>query len=334
MSEQNADSSLFSSNFLGAFPTLATKTELNLQIVKDVAEFYRARAKIEDEYAKKLAALYKNPPGAGGGFFGSKEPPIMKEYKSLKESFNSVSEKGLKTAEAHQEIANKINNDVCKTLDTFVKVKSNDRAKLVMDGQKQLKSLADSKANVQKAKSEYEKFSKETDLAKEALLKAEKDEKAAPDNKKFPPITKKASEKYIQTREKAKSLEVVYQSAVKKFNEDLDSHKSEKLPTIISSVQKWEEERWNLILASIQNYKNAQENISETYSKNISEINTEANLSDDFTEYSDVNKKADAEEHLEFVAFKSKFEEDNKPEEKPTEEKKEEAPKEEEKMQK
>jgi len=112
--------SKFAEELLAAFPALVTKTEVGLQVVKDLAEFYRNRAKIEDEYAKKLAALYKSPPGAG---FFSKDPAVTKEYKSLKESILAILEKGNKISNSHQEFSNKINNDICKSLDNWVRTR-------------------------------------------------------------------------------------------------------------------------------------------------------------------------------------------------------------------
>jgi len=323
---QNATSK-WSEELSNAFPSIATKTEAGLQVVKDISEFYKARAKIESDYAKQLATLYKSPPGAG---FFTKEPAITKEYRTLRESLLAILEKGTKISDSHQEFANKINTDVCKSLDNWVKNKTNDRTKIVADGQKYLQNVSAAKANVAKAKAEYERIMKETDSAKEKLIKAEKDESSQPDNKKLPPITKKASQTWIQSREKAKSLESSYQAAVKNANEELEAFRSERMPTIVENLQKWEEERWNTLLASVKALKLAQESVPvllEQHNKDLITNYEAANIEEDFREFIETNKKPDIDESFEFISFKSKYEDEEEEEEKkqtPVEERKQE----------
>jgi len=307
--------SKFAEELLPAFPALVTKTEVGLQVVKDLAEFYRNRAKIEDEYAKKLAALYKSPPGAG---FFSKDPAVTKEYKSLKESILAILEKGNKISNSHQEFANKVNNDICKTLDNWVKNKTNERTKILGEGQKHLKTVSDAKANVVKHKSEYEKLMKAADVAKEQLMKAEKDEINQPDNKKLAPITKKASTNLIQAKDKAKQQEQTYQSAVKKANEEVEATRKERLPAVLENVQKWDEDRWNTLLASVKQLKTLQDavpSVIETQNKDLADVYESANIEADIREFIDANKKAtETEETIEFVAYKSKYEDEEKKE--------------------
>jgi len=307
--------SKFAEELLAAFPALVTKTEVGLQVVKDLAEFYRNRAKIEDEYAKKLAALYKSPPGAG---FFSKDPAVTKEYKSLKESILAILEKGNKISNSHQEFSNKINNDICKSLDNWVKNKTNERTKILGEGQKHLKTVADAKANVVKHKAEYEKLMKAADVAKEQLMKAEKDETSQPDNKKLPPITKKASTNLIQAKDKAKQQEQAYQSAVKKANEEVEATRKERLPAVLENVQKWDEDRWNTLLASVKQLKTFQDavpSVIETQNKDFADVYESANIEADIREYIDANKKAtETEETFEFVAYKSKYKDEEKKE--------------------
>jgi len=322
--------SKWSGELLGVFPTAVGKTEAGLQVVKDISEFLRARAKIEDAYAKQLAALYKTPPGAG---FFTKEPAITKEYKTLREALLAILEKGNRISDAHQEFANKINNDVCKNLDTWVKNKTNDRVKAVADGQKHVQNFVAAKANVARAKAEYERLMKETDSAKEKLIKAEKDETTQPDNKKLPPITKKASQTWIQCRDKAKIQETSYQAAVKKANEESEAYRSERMPSSLENLQKWEEDRWNTLLSSVKALKLVQEAVPVVLEQQTKDliINYEgANIEEDFRDFIDANKKPEVEETFEFVAFKSKYEDEEEKKEveekrAPVEEKKQES---------
>jgi len=312
--EQNAISK-FSEEILNAFPAAAAKTEAGLQVCKDIVEFYRARAKLEDEYAKKLATLCKTPPGAG---FFTKEPAITKEYKTLKESLMAILEKEVKISDAHQDFANKINNEICKSLDNLVKNKTNERTKILGEGQKHLKNVADAKAAVKRNKEEYEKLMKAADLAKEQLLKAEKDEVNQPENKKLPPITKKAQQTFVQAKDKAKAQETAYQNAVKKVNEEIETARNERMPTVFDSIQKWEEERWNTLLQSMRTFRSLQEvvpNVLDQQVKDLASVYANASIEDDFREFIEANKKgAEPEESFEFVPYKSKFENEEKKE--------------------
>jgi len=288
-----------------------TKTEIGLQVVKDITEFYRARAKIEDEYAKKLAALYKSPPGAG---LFTKDPPVTKEYKTLKEALLAILDKGTKMSVAHQEFANKINQDTCKVLDNWVKNKTNDRTKILTEGQKHLKTVSDAKAAVARHKAEYEKLMKAADAAKEQVLKSEKDEINQPENKKIPPITKKLQQNFTQAKEKAKQQETLYQAAVKKANDDIEANRAERMPAVLESVQKWEEDRWNTLLSSIRQIQTFQATVPSTlepHNKELGDVVDNASLENDFREFIDANAKTtETEEPFEFIQYKSKFEEE------------------------
>lgn len=322
--DQQTCSLKFSQELTDQFDVVVGKTENGLQVAKDVAEFYRSRAKIEEEYAKKLAALYKSPPGAG---FFNKDPAIKKEYQTLRDAVLGILEKGTKSSDVHQEFSNKINNEVCKALDTWIKTKTNDRAKIVAEGQKHSKIVGDAKGNAAKAKDNYEKLMKQLDAAIDTLKKAEKDELAAPDNKKLPPLTKKAGQAVEQLREKSKAADSAYQSAVTKANEEITSFRNEKMPIVLDNLQALEEERWNIVLNSVRQFKSAQEVVPTGLSEFTEELNgiaEVASIEGDFTEFINSNKKdKEADALLEYAPFKSKHE-DEVQAEKPKEEKAEE----------
>jgi len=311
--EQKTAVSKWSEELLGAFTPVVNKTEEGLQVVKDISEFFKARAKLEEEYAKKLSTLYKTPPGTG---FFTKETAISKEHKTLKEALLGMLDKGVKSSEAHQEFANKLNTDICKNLDNWIKNKTIDRQKVITDGQKHIKGANDAKVNVARAKAEYERLMKEADTAKEQLLKAEKDESSQPDNKKLPPITKKAAEKLSLSRTKSKAQEVVYQNLVTKTNEELESHRVEKMPVIHEALQKWEEDRWNTLLNSVKMYKLLQEvvpQILDQQAKDLVSNYETADIEADFRDFINANKKDEislTDENVEFIPFKSRYPDD------------------------
>jgi len=246
---------------------------------------------------------------------------VTKESKTLKEALLAILEKGTKMSNAHQEFANKINQEMCKTLDNWVKNKTNDRAKFVGEGQKHLKVVGDAKAAVAKHKGEYEKLMKAADVAREQLIKAEKDEVAQPDNKKLPPITKKLQQGSTQAKDKAKQQETSYQAAVKKANEEMEANRAERMPAILESAQKWEEERWNALLTSVKQLKALQAvvpSVLDTQIKELGEVIETANIENDFRDFIDTNAKpTETDEPFEFVLYKSKFEEEEEKKELP-----------------
>jgi len=162
---------------------------------------------------KKNIDFFKTLPGSG---IFSGTPTIIKEQTSLKSTFMSILEKGVVQADSHIQFANKINNDIVKVLEEWIKVNDNERKKIANDGLKAKKTLEDQIANVARTKDNYEKLMKGSELLKDALVKCEKDEVNQPDNKKFKDNTKRASEAYNQSVEKGKKAEDEYQTAVKK----------------------------------------------------------------------------------------------------------------------
>jgi len=299
----------FSEELLNSFDAVNTKSELGLQIVKDMVEFYKKRASVEESYAKALSGLHKTLPGSG---LFTKDAPIQKEMKTLRVALLGTNEVGLKVAEQHQDLCNKILNDVCKQLEAWIKTKDAERKKISGEGQKHIKTVNDAKGAVVKNRENCDKLVKEADKAKEALMAAEKAEINQPDNKKLQPVTRKASHNHIQAVEKAKAADQVYQQSVKKANEELDSFRKEKMPAVLEQFQKWEEDRWNTLLASVRTYKNLYMAvpgvISDYIGKDLNGLIDNAKIDEDLTEFVKATKKEEKVEVIEYTPIKSKYE--------------------------
>lgn len=303
-----SDSKKFSQELVYNFNNLVARSELSFQIIKDVCEFLKKRAEIEAEYAKKLNQHYKTLPGAG---VFVKEPPFVKETKTLKDALQGISDKGIQVSDQHLEVSNKIMNDICKVLDTWMKTKDPERKKIIGEGQKLLKSLADAKSNVQKNRANYEKLWKDSDIAKDGLLKSEKDQVNQPENKKLEAITKKASENYNSALTKAKASDSAYRTSVDKTNEELNSFSTDKMPALLEQFQQLEQDRWNTLLGIVKSFKSIQESLPTVIQKEVDELQTvidSANFENDIAELITSAKKEKDEDKLEFVAFKSKHE--------------------------
>jgi len=287
------------------FDHVSVKTEKGLQVTRDITDFLKKRAELEQDYAKKLAALCKTAPGAG---FLSKDTLVEKETKTLKAALLSIQEEGLKTSNHHQDFATKITNDVVKPLETFIKAKDVERKKVVADGQKRIKTLADSKSAADKAKEAYLKASKEAEAATEAHEKAQKDLNGAPDNKKFQEAEKRAQQKVGPLTEKAKTAEQAYQKAVEAANETITKTYGEHLPPILDSLQTLEEERYTTLKNVLQEYHTGQKAVPQgldercaDIEKAIGNLDTDADLS----EFVEAHKSAVTEPELvKFVPYK------------------------------
>jgi len=174
-----------------------------------------------------------------------------------------------------------------------------------------------------KNRQNYEKLMKESDLAKDAFIKAEKDEINQPEKKNLQAVTKKASQNYNQITEKAKAAEGLYKSSTQKTNEDIDSFKKDKMPSVLEQFQKYEEDRWATLLNVVKTFKGFEENLPSSYEKYSKDLETAIDAADmhaDFKELVETFKKDKEEEKVEFVQFKSKHEaEPEKPKSTPEE---------------
>jgi len=209
-----------------------------------VTEFIKKRVALEAEYAKKLQELCKAVPGSG---LFSKSAPIDKESKTLKAAFLSWQEEGAKIAVHHLDFANKVNTDIVKPLETFIKTKEPERKKSIVEGQKRLKVYIDAKGNLDKSKDVYLKTMKEAEQATEAHEKAKTDLENGSEAKKkqLGDNEKRAGQKATQLTEKGKATETAYQKAVDTANDVAKETFGTHLPPVLDALQALEEERYN-----------------------------------------------------------------------------------------
>jgi len=97
------------------------------------------------------------------------------------------------------------------------------------------------------------------------------------------------------------------------------------MPPILDQLEKWDEERWNLLLNAVKSFTTTQDSIPGAISKQLEEINSlvhSANIQTDFQEFVEATDKKNKEESLEFIPYKSKHGEgslDTSKQEKPVE---------------
>jgi len=262
----------FSEDLWDALDHVVQKSEVGTQVVKDISEFLKKRAELEAEYGKRLAALCKVPPG-GGGFFGKAgEAPVNKDSKTIRTAIISIQEEGARIANVHIEFSNKILAETVKPLEAFVKAKDLERKKLIAEGQKRNKALADAKAAVDKTKDTYGKAGKEADAAVEAHEKAQKDLFGDSENKKFKESEKRAVAKVQPAQDKHKASESAYQKAVDSANEIQGKSFSEYLPPILDGLQQYEEERFQQLRTSLGEFLKLQKFVPQAIDQSCDEL--------------------------------------------------------------
>jgi hypothetical protein len=289
------------------FDHISAKTELGLMVLKDVTEFIKKRAVLENEYAKKLQELCKTVPGAG---VFSKNAPIDKESKTLKAAFLSWQTEGAKIATHHLEFANKINTDIVKPLESFIKTKEPERKKFIAEGQKRIKAYTDAKANLDKSKDVYLKSMKEAEQATEAHEKAKTDLESGPEAKKKQATEneKRANQKAAQLTDKGKAAEAAYQKAVDTANDVAKETYGTHLPPVIDALQALEEERYtqskqllDIFHKGFRDLPNQLIERAEELSKVLEALDVEADLG----EFVEEKKGANPEpEVFRFIAYK------------------------------
>jgi len=262
---------------------------------------------LEIEYAKKLQELCKVVPGAS---LFNKVPPIEKESKTLRAAYKSWQDEGTKIATHHLEFANKINNDIVKPLETFVKTKEPERKKTIAEGQKRTAAYLAAKANLEKARNAYLAAMKEAEAATEAHDKAKADLESGPEAKKkqLTENEKRANQKATQLTEKAKAAEAAYQKAVDTANEVSKETYTTHLPPVIDALQQLEEERYVQSKTVIEVFHREFRALPDLLIERADELAKALEALDvdaDFTEYAEAHKPAAVEpEVFRFVAYK------------------------------
>jgi len=262
---------------------------------------------LEMEYAKKLQELCKTVPGSG---LFSKGAPIDKESKTLKAAYLSWQEEGTKIAGHHLEFANKINTDVVKPLEAFIKSKEPERKKAIAEGQKRTKAYLDAKGNHDKAKDVYLKAMKEAELATDAYEKAKTELENGPEAKKkqLGDNEKRAAQKAAQLAEKGKAAEAAYQKAVDTANEVTKETFTTHIPPVLDTLQQLEEERFTQSKAILETFQKEFRTLpdllierADELAKALDALNVDSDLEEFVAEKK--GPKTEPELYL-FVAFK------------------------------
>jgi len=309
------------------FDALNKKTELGIQLLRDILEVFQKHIKINADYGKALVAFSKEIPGAG---VFNKNPPVTTETKTLKAALQSLQLSDAAYGQHIIDFTTKLTADVIKGLETFIKTKDAERKKLITDGQKFIKVVNDAKAAATKAQSAYTNASKDAEAAREAL------EKIPAEDKRY----KQAEQKSTAAAEKAKLAETAYQVAVEKATDAQNKWFNDEMPPVLEGLKELEAERFKHLhqaFKSVGGLKNETPEFLTTKVKEMLEQIEAASWNDDWDEWVGAHKPAkERPDAIEFAAFQGKYtaavekKEEPKKEEPKKEEPKKEEPKKEE----
>eukprot|EP00019_Armaparvus_languidus_P006103 CAMPEP_0168590806 /NCGR_PEP_ID=MMETSP0420-20121227/6776_1 /TAXON_ID=498008 /ORGANISM="Pessonella sp." /LENGTH=335 /DNA_ID=CAMNT_0008626513 /DNA_START=80 /DNA_END=1087 /DNA_ORIENTATION=- len=281
----------FSTELTSNWSDVRDNADTGAQALKDISSFFAAKIKADEAYAASLRKLCSNPPGSG---MFTKEPPITKETKTLREAVMSVLEQTVAIADAQTQMAQKVNEQVVKVLDEFVKSKDSEKKKIQSDGNKLTSDLQSAFNAAKKAKDQYESACKSGESAKANAEKAA----AAGDDPKKKAAAAKAEAKAEAAKVKAKQLEDAYKKAVDDANSKRTAYVETDLPAALDALQKLHEERWEQTISVLKFYTSALSAMPSAIEESVSalkdKIETQASLDEDLAEFIEQTKaKAD-----------------------------------------
>jgi len=273
----------FSKDLLDGFDLLYKRTDGVLESCSKVGSFYHNLAKIEKEYSKSLSKFVSEKRKE----MIDKASATQKEVGTTLNSWDVVFRELDKVAEHHNQFAEKLENDLVKTLSNYVREKQKQRKKLETDGQKLTKDMKASLENLQKSRQKYITLSKEAEVAESIHTKAKGDLAMKPNQ------LAKLDTKASQANEKVAAANLEYQSTLKQTNQKQAEFYTSLQPALLSEFQQFEEDRLKFMKEIAEKYAiyNAEKPLFYTGScDNISNIIQSINIDSDIQSFVSENR--------------------------------------------
>jgi len=218
----------FAESLLDGFDLLNKRTGGGLKSAQNFIDFYKNLAKIEKEYGRALSKLAQNEKKEY-----SKHSPATKEVGSTLFEWETIFGEIDKIGEFHNQLAAKIENDLCTHMSSYIKEKEKTRKKLENDSARIVKEIKAQHDNLSKAKSKYVTLTKEA----ESLEKGLHDVNVKPSN------LPKMESKHKQAEEKAEQADRDYQGVLQQTNQKQHEYYTAIMPSLLKEFQEYEEER-------------------------------------------------------------------------------------------
>jgi len=298
-------STKYSSELGGAFNAVRDSSDNGAQALKDLSAFFQAKVKLDDAYAQALKKLCKEKPGSG---MFTKETALEKETKTLKDAVFAVLEQTTAIADAQLQMSQKVNEQVIKVLDEFIKAKEAPKKQLQGEGGKLTAAVSGKIGAAKKAEAAYTAACKAAVQAKE---QGDKTMSAAGDDAKKKAAAEKLVKKAEEAKQKAQQVEAAYKKTVQEANDERQNYFTNTMPKTLDAFQKLHEERWEQTLSVLKFYTSSLSALPDAIETSIGvlkdKIETQASWEEDLTDFVESAKsssgKAKDQSELEELKF-------------------------------
>eukprot|EP01091_Cochliopodium_minus_P019094 TRINITY_DN7919_c0_g1_i1.p1 TRINITY_DN7919_c0_g1~~TRINITY_DN7919_c0_g1_i1.p1 ORF type:complete len:466 (-),score=183.44 TRINITY_DN7919_c0_g1_i1:104-1501(-) len=252
------------------FPEVVNRSDGGKKFCREVAEFFKKRAELEREYAKKLEGLCKG---------------IESDFGTVDGCWTRVKEETRNRSKFHLELAENLKTLVENPITNFIKEKSKQRKKLKENGKKLLGELDRQDKVTISNKQKYEKLRR-----KQYESKEEYDKSAYNNNNS----QKKNLEKKLGTETKtADKADTTYQESIQKQQELEVKCWQTEVPSVISELEEIEKLRIECVKGALENYINLERGFPPLLTEACEKINqlvTSINSSADIQLFVDQKK--------------------------------------------
>lgn len=218
----------YATHMLDGFEFLYKRTDDVLKSCKDQAMFFQKLSSTEADYAKDLTKIAKK-------YRPSKT--VAQELGSFKACYDTVQAELENRANQHATFSANLVSEIATPILNFVKEKELTRKKLVTDGKKLTKDMADALAALATAKGNYMAKCKVADAATGHYQKAKAEGSIKP--KELNKLNAKAS----KAAEAARAADQDYHKYLKKANDKQRKFYEQEMPQLLDEFQQFEEQR-------------------------------------------------------------------------------------------
>eukprot|EP01114_Cavostelium_apophysatum_P004807 TRINITY_DN1518_c0_g1_i1.p1 TRINITY_DN1518_c0_g1~~TRINITY_DN1518_c0_g1_i1.p1 ORF type:complete len:508 (+),score=166.94 TRINITY_DN1518_c0_g1_i1:1514-3037(+) len=265
MAEKAEKSAKFATELWDGFDTISKHTANELQFCKDVHKFFKRRVEIEQEFAKSMSKLaQKNPLSPQG---------------TLKRAWEDVLCHTQNVSNIHTNTATQITEKVTDSVAGLIKDVETTRKQLVNEGTALNNEYSSNVDSLKKAKSNYEKACKDSELARKTYDAVKVD--GVTKQKDLPKFEKDAAKKKLA----AQQADEQYKKRVEDTNNFLEVYYTEKMPKILSQFEHLESVRIHMIKSNLRKYLQVLEYVPSLHQKEakllqdtVEKINNEADI--------------------------------------------------------
>ncbi|EGC32366.1 hypothetical protein DICPUDRAFT_155654 [Dictyostelium purpureum] len=222
----------FENDMSDGFEILCKKTEIGIEQCKDLLDFFKKRASIEEKYSKNVAEYFSK--------FKLKD-----ENDSFQKGVSVLHKIGESESTIHQTFSKNLLNNLCHPFNTLIKDMEQKRKNLVNDGQKLRNELKESVELLKKAHLKYEKQCKEMELAKLELI-----ERDIPDSVKVQALERKLA----KCESNSILAEEEYKNQLKETNEFITGPYQTRLSENLKEFEQFESMRLQFLKSNVKNY--------------------------------------------------------------------------------